>query len=79
MCYMATRLTLLPLITLMTAYLHIYKGKQYTLSRGTRGYFIHPMNMNPAALKVSVLSTPMLSADHMLYTRRMHYITSMLS
>jgi len=66
MCYTATHLTLFPLIMLMTAYLRIYKGKQYTLSHGTRGHFIHPMNTIPAALKVSVLSNPMLSADHML-------------
>jgi len=38
MCYMATNLTLLPLIKLMTAYLRIYKEK-HILSRITRGYF----------------------------------------
>lgn len=39
MCYLAIILTPLPLITLMTAHIRIYKEKQYVLSHSTRGYF----------------------------------------
>jgi hypothetical protein len=54
---MATNLTLLPLIMLMTAHLLIYKEKQYTLCHSTRGYFHSANEYDSSCVKsIGILS-----------------------
>jgi hypothetical protein len=75
MCYMATHLTLLPLIMLMTAHLRIFKEKHYTLSHSTRGYFRSSNEYDSGCVKSIGTANPhVVCGPHVVdQTNSLHY------